>query len=942
MAARSAAARSSATKNRKKAQKAAAAPTRQRQKKDGTRVSVMLRDPESGFGMAIASDCTVSSFTFPSSPAELSGLTIGSRILSVNGEAVATKKALMNEIKFGGDRVEVSYRLPDEIAAAKVRCASGHALVKQPRIDHVCDLCAATGTHFGCSEGCDYDLCTNCYEKILQKAQEDAKRTVRLQQMADRSPKPLGGQADSLSYDAVPERHDAHGVVDHGDGLARDALLAPAAAAQLPEGWETAVSSSTGETYYVNTVTGETTYDRPEAGATYVVDLATVPIEDDESDEEGLDIVELHDELMQLNVGQLRQRAQVDGIPSGEIEEARDGREPKEDMVALILGHATKSPQSRTAAVSAAAAESPVAALTQSELPAGWESAQSRSTGDVYYVNTVTGETTYDWPESAAISSTAEQVELPAGWGAQVSSSTGETYYVNTVTGETTYDRPHAPASSSASAMAQEPEPPPVHSDDNALPTGWTSATSSEGETYFVNKLTGESTYEIPTAPATDPTPLPIGWETAVSESTNEVYYLHIETGFTTYQRPTDDPADWVLEAPPERSPFERYDLDGNMELDMEELRHMFVELGYAVDDEYLRGVLEHFGGEAADCVHARVLVVLPAGFPQLWEHIDGENLLREHLEREAAKVTPMKRVNETFRRLTDNSVVQKVVDPLAQAGSKVQRMTELDTTQNAAITKHTLLKPKRWFDEKRGFGFGRAAREEEAEVRRLMLEKEKLAMQEEIADQLNATLPPDWIVLPQGAVSPSPCLDADGEPKQRAHWSSREFRRRTREEEHRVPLHTAPPRLPGRSAPSRPCPRRRAPASSARPPSRGLEPHHRLLLQASSCLHAARAAGLLTAVGSARCAVFTLARFSVSVEGLWPEHSSAQQCVGADGGRPTPTRPATDSGGTIRPPSWSLSEALSSDRPVLRQERSDARLQLRLIPPPVDRAARV
>ena len=176
MAARTAAARSAASRRKKgapppkkasssssaAAAAAAAAAKRGGVKKDGTRVAIMQRG-ESGFGMAIASDCTVSSFTFPGCPAEVSGLTVGSRILQVNKQPVTTKKALMNEIKFGGQEVEISYRLPDKVAAAKVRCQSGHALEREPRIKHLCNLCAVQGTHFGCPEGCDYDLCTGCY-----------------------------------------------------------------------------------------------------------------------------------------------------------------------------------------------------------------------------------------------------------------------------------------------------------------------------------------------------------------------------------------------------------------------------------------------------------------------------------------------------------------------------------------------------------------------------------------------------------------------------------------------------------------------------------------------------------------------------------------------------------------------------------------------------------
>ena len=36
-------------------------------------------------------------------------------------------------------------------------------------------------------------------------------------------------------------------------------------------------------------------------------------------------------------------------------------------------------------------------------LPAGWASAVSRTTGDVYYINIATGHTTYEYPEAPAL-----------------------------------------------------------------------------------------------------------------------------------------------------------------------------------------------------------------------------------------------------------------------------------------------------------------------------------------------------------------------------------------------------------------------------------------------------------------------------------------------------------------------------------------------------------
>ena len=44
--------------------------------------------------------------------------------------------------------------------------------------------------------------------------------------------------------------------------------VSPAGAADLPDGWTTAMSRSTGQVYYINTLTAESTYERPAAPAT--------------------------------------------------------------------------------------------------------------------------------------------------------------------------------------------------------------------------------------------------------------------------------------------------------------------------------------------------------------------------------------------------------------------------------------------------------------------------------------------------------------------------------------------------------------------------------------------------------------------------------------------------------------------------------------------------
>eukprot|EP01051_Picozoa_sp_SAG22_P029160 SAG22_NODE_10668_length_521_cov_3.649289_1_plen_105_part_10 len=76
-------------------------------------------------------------------------------------------------------------------------------------------------------------------------------------------------------------------------------------------------------------------------------------------------------------------------------------------------------------------------------LPPNWELHTSRSTGDSYYFNTLTGASTYEFPDPEAQAQEEEHAELeqappgpgppgdpPLPWTTEVSSG-GQTYYFN-------------------------------------------------------------------------------------------------------------------------------------------------------------------------------------------------------------------------------------------------------------------------------------------------------------------------------------------------------------------------------------------------------------------------------------------------------------------------------------------------------------------------------
>ena len=71
-------------------------------------------------------------------------------------------------------------------------------------------------------------------------------------------------------------------------------------------------------------------------------------------------------------------------------------------------------------------------------LPTPWEERVSRTTGEIYFFNPVTNESTFNKPGEPHSNVHA----LPAPWEERVSRSTGNVYYFNPDTNESTYDRP--------------------------------------------------------------------------------------------------------------------------------------------------------------------------------------------------------------------------------------------------------------------------------------------------------------------------------------------------------------------------------------------------------------------------------------------------------------------------------------------------------------------
>jgi len=191
------------------------------------------------------------------------------------------------------------------------------------------------------------------------------------------------------------------------------------------------------------------------------------------------------------------------------------------------------------------------------DLPDGWQQQTDEMTGNMYYFNAQTNETSWEKPlatheahhsdflctktndvvsPSASHSSngTREDSELPDGWVEVYDQTTEKSYYHNSVSGQTCWEKPFT----SSDQFGDESD-----GIDNLLQTVRkaqnTEASShivfaeemkSNIETSLNNTVGKESKIDIP--------PLPDGWTELTDESTAENYYVNEKTQETTWSRP--------------------------------------------------------------------------------------------------------------------------------------------------------------------------------------------------------------------------------------------------------------------------------------------------------------------------------------------------------------------------------------------------------------------
>lgn len=263
---------------------------------------------------------------------------------------------------------------------------------------------------------------------------------------------------------------------------------AAAAASPLPDGWTEHLDAASGRTFYFKEATGETSWEKPqsvekkETGGAYA-------LPESKKEDTTWSTAQARSLGKELKLDILKDKVQV------------MDKNTWKSVSKIIFALSTGS-------VTASTGMCVVFSQSQDEYWLLWRGdkhAEADAIMDLYFN-----------PEAAQASS------LPEGWTEHEDPGSGKTFYFKAATGETSWEKPQT-ASSAA----------------DALPDGWTEHNDpNSGKTFYYKAATGETSWEKPRAASDVKAALPEGWAEHVDPPSGRTFYYKAATGETSWERP--------------------------------------------------------------------------------------------------------------------------------------------------------------------------------------------------------------------------------------------------------------------------------------------------------------------------------------------------------------------------------------------------------------------
>jgi hypothetical protein len=460
---------------------------------------------------------------------------------------------------------------------------------------------------------------------------------------AEEEPERIQVTADEVDASAlkVEEKDPDSGVVDvtkkaneeqDDAAISRGEEQAPSDEQQsnLPYGWIEGADPSTGKKYYFNSVTQETSWERPAGGGSEAIE-ETIADEGEASTSQDKDFVEpehgnevspkqmngrTEEKAAWTGVENAPEETQISNLPEGWTEavdpstgmtyyynsntqvtswERPVGEEPERVEAEAAKdeeGEAVVEPEpgsesddtDGTGSISTAEGEA-TEETQQPSLPEGWTEAEDPTSGQIYYYNSITQETSWERPageepesiynavteeegegvhgsESAEAESDGEaetisaeesilpeqtqQTSLPEGWTEAEDPSTGQFYYYNSITQETSWERPAGEDPeriyNAATREEEEAVAESVERESDCEVTDVSTKSNEEEETAI-------STGEEQGLEETQKESLPEGWTEVVDPSTGLTYYYNSNTQVTSWERPAGEEPEHIANA---------------------------------------------------------------------------------------------------------------------------------------------------------------------------------------------------------------------------------------------------------------------------------------------------------------------------------------------------------------------------------------------------------